>query len=81
MILDQILWIFSLAQTVIFVSLAVMDLIFCPYIFNKIIGVLDFPLGLIRTFSDKIINLPRKYYLTKEEKYLSMNDIFKKNRI
>ncbi len=51
---------------------------YLPYIFNKLIGVLEFPLGQIRTFSDKIIILPRKYYSTSEEKYLSMSDIFKK---
>ena len=50
---------------------------YLPYIFNKMIGVLEFPLGLTRTFSNKIIILPRKYYSTAEAKYLSINDIFK----
>jgi putative glycosyltransferase (TIGR04372 family) len=50
---------------------------YLPYIFNKMIGVLEFPLGETRTFSNKIIILPRKYYSTSEAKYLSINDIFK----
>ena len=50
---------------------------YLPYIFNKLIGVLEFPLGLTRTFSDKIIILPRKYYSISQAKYLSINDIFK----
>ncbi len=50
---------------------------YLPYIFNKPIGVLEFPLGEARTFSDKITILPRKYYSTSQAKYLSINDIFK----
>ena len=51
---------------------------YLPYIFNKLIGVLEFPLGETRTFSDKIIILPRKYYSTSQDKYLSINEIFNK---
>lgn len=50
---------------------------YLPYIFRKMIGVLEFPLGMARTFSDRIIILPRKYHSISKKKDMSLSDIFR----